>query len=268
MITKLCDYGRRSDFILDVLRRELEENNEQQVMILAHNKSLLKYLHDAIAHRNIGGGSVGYYVGGMKDADLKASETKKIIIATYAMASEGLDIPTLTTLIMATPKTDVCQSVGRILRTKHSSPLVIDIIDYHDIFRNQWMKRQAYYAKQGYHIMYTNNVKYFKNEWKTRDRDARDALTITASAASAASAAPIVTSTAPIKRQHMQTPFQRCGGGGSQSNQSNQSNYKIPAHNLVPTTTTTPKPANTINPFALLMGGANKKPPGKCMIEL
>ena len=169
MITKLCNYGRRSDFILDVLRRELEQNESQQVMILAHNKSLLSYLHDAIQHRNIGGGSVGFYVGGMKEADLKASESKKIIIATYAMASEGLDIPTLTTLLMATPKTDVCQSVGRILRTKHTSPLVIDIIDYHDIFRNQWMKRQAYYAKQGYHIMYTNNSKYFKDEWKTRD---------------------------------------------------------------------------------------------------
>ena len=169
MITKLCNYGRRSDFILDVLRRELEQNDSQQVMILAHNKSLLTYLHDAIQHRNIGGGSVGFYVGGMKEADLKASESKKIIIATYAMASEGLDIPTLTTLLMATPKTDVCQSVGRILRTKHTSPLVIDIIDYHDIFRNQWMKRQAYYAKQGYHIMYTNNSKYFKDEWKMRD---------------------------------------------------------------------------------------------------
>ena len=169
MISKLCNYGRRSDFILDVLRRELEQNESQQVMILAHNKSLLTYLHDAIQHRKIGGGSVGFYVGGMKEADLKASESKKIIIATYAMASEGLDIPTLTTLLMATPKTDVCQSVGRILRTKHTSPLVIDIIDYHDIFRNQWMKRQAYYAKQGYHIMYTNNSKYFKDEWKTRD---------------------------------------------------------------------------------------------------
>jgi superfamily II DNA or RNA helicase len=171
MISKLCDRSSRSDFILDVLARELEINSEQQVMILAHNKSLLTYLHDAVKHRGIGGGSVGYYVGGMKEVDLKASESKKIIIATYAMASEGLDIPTLTTLLMATPKTDVCQSVGRILRTKHSSPLVIDIIDYHDIFRNQWMKRQAYYFKQGYHIKYTNNAKYFRDIWKTRDDD-------------------------------------------------------------------------------------------------
>ena len=32
------------------------------------------------------------------------------------MAEEGLDIKTLTTLIMATPKSDVTQAVGRILR--------------------------------------------------------------------------------------------------------------------------------------------------------
>ena len=65
--------------------------------------------------------------------DLLGRMTKKIIIGTYAMASEGLDIKTLTTLLMATPKTDVCQSVGRILRSKHKTPLVIDIIDKDNI---------------------------------------------------------------------------------------------------------------------------------------
>jgi hypothetical protein len=34
------------------------------------------------------------------------------------------------------------------------------------------MKRQAYYFKQGYHIKYTNNAKYFRDIWKTRDDDA------------------------------------------------------------------------------------------------
>ena len=78
----------------------------------------------------------------MKEVDLKESENKKIIIATYAMASEGLDIKSLTTLLMASPKTDVCQSVGRILRTKHTQPLVIDIIDSHEIF-NKTMAKEA-----------------------------------------------------------------------------------------------------------------------------
>jgi superfamily II DNA or RNA helicase len=165
MISKLCSYNHRSEFILKVLETELRNNNEQQIMILAHNKSLITYLHQSIEHRNIA--TVGYYIGGMKEADLKISEGKKVIIATYAMASEGLDIKTLTTLIMASPKTDVCQSIGRILRTKHTSPLVVDIIDKHDIFENQWHKRRQYYMKQKYNIISTDNTSYFKNAWTT-----------------------------------------------------------------------------------------------------
>jgi superfamily II DNA or RNA helicase len=187
MISKLCNYNRRSEFILRTIAAELELNPAQQIMILAHNKTLLTYLHDAITARKIGEkavldagtqaqgitGLVGYYVGGMKEAALKESEKKKIIIATYAMASEGLDIKTLTTLILASPKTDVCQSVGRILRQKHSSPLVIDIIDGHDIFMSQWYKRRKYYKSQDYKILVCDNTEYdtqgFKNDlakWK------------------------------------------------------------------------------------------------------
>ena len=166
MISKLCSYSHRSEFILRVLVSELEMNPEQQFMILAHNKSLITYLHDAIAHRNIAGGSVGYYIGGMKEAALKQSEEKKVIIATYAMASEGLDIKTLTSLILASPKTDVCQSVGRILRQKHSSPLVVDIIDEHDIFMSQWYKRRKYYKSQNYKILVCDNHEYIDGHCK------------------------------------------------------------------------------------------------------
>jgi superfamily II DNA or RNA helicase len=162
MISKLCSYNRRSEFILEVVIKELQHNNDQQIMILAHNKSLLQYLFKAIEHKKIA--TVGYYLGGMKDADLKKSESMKIIIATYAMASEGLDIKTLTTLVMATPKTDVCQSVGRILRVKHTTPVVIDIIDAHDLFINQWQKRKAYYKKQNYKIIVTENRLYESDE--------------------------------------------------------------------------------------------------------
>jgi superfamily II DNA or RNA helicase len=166
MISKVCNYNRRSEFILDVLQNELKTNPDQQVMILAHNRSLLEYFHDAIEHRKIA--TVGYYVGGMKEAALKLSESKKVIIATYAMASEGLDIKTLTTLIMASPKTDVCQSVGRILRVKHASPLVIDIIDPQHVFRSQWLKRQTYYIKQRYRIVMTDTEGYYKNAWTVK----------------------------------------------------------------------------------------------------
>jgi len=161
MISKLCTYNRRSEFILEVLQRELAEKPGQQVMILAHNKNLLVYLHNAITHRNIA--SAGFYVGGMKKDALKETEGKTVVIATYAMAAEALDIKTLTTLILATPRTDVIQAVGRILRVKHDRPLVVDIVDSHNMFKNQWMKRKKFYEKSKYHIMYTNSNLYTKN---------------------------------------------------------------------------------------------------------
>lgn len=163
MISKLCEYTRRSDFIIKVLIKELEEKEDQQIMVLGQNKNLLIYIHNAIEEQKIA--SVGYYVGGMKEAALKISETKKIIVATYAMASEGLDIKSLSTLFLVSPRSDVVQSVGRILRIKHERPLVIDLIDPHNNFINQWNKRRTFYKKNKYKILITDNKEYFNNNW-------------------------------------------------------------------------------------------------------
>ena len=51
--------------------------------------------------------SAGLYIGGMKPEELKESEQADVIFATYSLAHEGLDIPTLDTLIMASPKSDI-----------------------------------------------------------------------------------------------------------------------------------------------------------------
>ena len=165
MISKLCTFNHRSEFILRLVKRELVIKPEQQIMILAHNRNLLTYLYKAIEDRGIA--SVGYYLGGMKEKDLKQTESRKVIIATYAMAAEALDIKSLTTLILATPRTDVVQAVGRILRVKHERPLVVDIIDTHDVFQRQWEKRRKFYAKSKYTIIHTNSNLYESDEWTT-----------------------------------------------------------------------------------------------------
>jgi superfamily II DNA or RNA helicase len=165
MIKQLCSFEPRSDFILKLLKDVLLENSEQQIMILGHNKNLLNYLYDNIEKQNIC--SVGYYIGGMKEKDLKISESKKVIIATYQMAAEGLDIKSLTSLFMVTPKTDVCQAVGRILRKKGGKHLIVDIVDIHGIFQRQWAKRRTYYKKQKYTIQEIELNNYSENKWIT-----------------------------------------------------------------------------------------------------
>jgi superfamily II DNA or RNA helicase len=167
MLKKLCEFEPRRQFIVSIIRKVIDEAKtngiERHIMVIAHNKSILTYLHNTIRDMNIA--TVGYYIGGMKEKDLKITETKQIIIATYAMAEEALDIKTLNTLIMTTPKTDVTQTVGRILRIVGNNPLVVDIIDSHYTFKNQWKKRRAFYNKCKYTIKYmTNEMIVDRNE--------------------------------------------------------------------------------------------------------
>lgn len=75
--------------------------------------------------------SLDKYVGGMVKERREEAARANSIFGTYAIASEGLDIPALDTLVMATPRTNVEQSVGRILRvwTGKAKPYVVDIVD-------------------------------------------------------------------------------------------------------------------------------------------
>jgi len=128
---------------------------------------VLTYIHDAIEERKIA--TVGYYIGGMKESALKTTELKQVVIATYAMAAEALDIKTLCTLIMVTPKTDIEQSVGRILRSDHEQPIVVDIVDSHEPFVKQWAKRKTFYKRENYKIEKALSSKYngLETEWET-----------------------------------------------------------------------------------------------------
>ena len=137
-------------------------------IVMSHNLNILEYMYNRFICKNYA--SVGYYVGGMSEEELKKSEKKQIIFASYSMCSEGLDIPTLNAEFLISPKTDVIQIVGRILRAKHAfaNPIIYDFIDNHDVFRKQWLKRKAYYKKQNYKIHEMNNYEYLANNkvWK------------------------------------------------------------------------------------------------------
>ena len=158
MVNKVSNLNLRSDFIIYVLESELFINPNQQFIVLAQTKCLLNYLYKALIHKNFA--SVGFYIGGMKESELKKSESKNIILATFSMAAEALDIKSLTSLLLASPKSDIVQAVGRILREKHSNPLVIDIIDGHEVFQNQFKKRRAFYNQKNYRIFRTSNKNY------------------------------------------------------------------------------------------------------------
>lgn len=68
--------------------------------------------------------------------------------------SEGLDLPGLNTEILATPVSDVEQSIGRILRKfhEHINPIVIDLVDACGNFSKQAALRAKFYKEEDYEI--------------------------------------------------------------------------------------------------------------------
>jgi superfamily II DNA or RNA helicase len=70
------------------------------------------------------------------------------------MCKEGFDVATLNTLVMATPRPDIDQIVGRILRTEKATrkidPLIIDVVD--PAFRRQFQQRNMLYRQRSYEV--------------------------------------------------------------------------------------------------------------------
>jgi superfamily II DNA or RNA helicase len=154
MINNICDYSPRTDYIINTLQQVLIKEPERKVIILSDRRNHLEILHKKLTDIKI---DSAFYVGGMKQEDLKASEEKQVILATYHIASEGFDCPGLDTLILSSPKSDVIQCVGRIQRTpqhmrKHK-PLVLDIVDNFSIFIAQAKKRYKYYKSCKYDLI-------------------------------------------------------------------------------------------------------------------
>tara|TARA_B110000495_G_C22487765_1_gene300673 strand:+ start:28 stop:438 length:411 start_codon:yes stop_codon:yes gene_type:complete len=106
--------------------------------------------------------SRGFYVGGMKPEDLRESQEKDILLATFSMAAEGMDIPKLDTVILASPKSDVEQSVGRIFRKKacdrNIHPLIIDLQDNFSMFKKQCDKRLKLYKQMNFTIFHNDET--------------------------------------------------------------------------------------------------------------
>ncbi len=156
MINNLSESEERFMFIIDLVKEEF--NKGRKILILSDRRGYLdntkKWLNE-----NLQKSCAGLYVGGMKPNELRDSQEKDIILGTFSMASEGMDIPKLNTIVLASPKSDVVQSVGRILREKADvrkfHPLVIDIKDIHPnmiLFSKQCDKRVTYYKKSNHDI--------------------------------------------------------------------------------------------------------------------
>jgi superfamily II DNA or RNA helicase len=128
----------------------------RKVVIFSTLHEHLKSIHRLCAKEfKISGKDMGFYVGATTKAEKEHREKEKlkpILLTTYTMCSEGTDIDWLDTCILAMPRSNVEQPVGRIRRivAGKKQPVVMDIVDSDSpILSNYATAREKWYTSIG-----------------------------------------------------------------------------------------------------------------------
>ncbi len=156
LINYLCDDWNRNDLI----RGSIVDEHDKSCLILSdrleHLETLMGMLPEWLRPNAV------MISGKMTSKKGKAEREqaledmrkgkKKYLFATYSLAKEGLDIPCLERLFLATPQKDyavITQSIGRIARTYDgkADPIVYDFVDDIGYLVKSYKKRCTTYKK-------------------------------------------------------------------------------------------------------------------------
>jgi superfamily II DNA or RNA helicase len=156
-INYIVEIEDRNNYIIDILLKVLD-NPLRKILILSDRINHLKNLKLILDSKNKC--ISDFYIGGMKQKDLNIAENATVIFASYSMASEALDIPDLNTLFLTTPRSEIEQAIGRIIRKINPdiNPTIYDFVDQLNSFINQGYVRRRFYKKREFNInIFSNN---------------------------------------------------------------------------------------------------------------
>jgi superfamily II DNA or RNA helicase len=156
LLTQIVDCEERNQWISEKIL-ELANDPVRRILVLGERIKQLERIEQMLLEANPSL-AIGYYIGGMKETKREADgRDAKVLLASYAMASEAMNIKSLNTVVLASPRKKVEQSVGRILRERpherKATPLILDIVDSHGVYQGQWRKRRVFYKSCGYKIL-------------------------------------------------------------------------------------------------------------------
>jgi superfamily II DNA or RNA helicase len=157
---KLINYLCESDERNDVIHHCIVSESDRSCLILSDRLEHLETLMSTLPLRMrpyavmISGKMTSKKGKAEREQALEDMRTgkKKYLFATYSLAKEGLDIPCLERLFMATPQKDyavITQSIGRIARTYEgkADPICYDFVDDIGYLVKSYKKRCATYKK-------------------------------------------------------------------------------------------------------------------------
>lgn len=158
-VTDMLRLDTYNHAILAALADIFTAEPERRVLVLTDRKEHIALLDTMLrAHESLCSLRVGAIHGNVKegemDAILHAETPMQILLATYGIAGEGFDCPGLNCVMLASPRRDVRQAVGRILGERVTSlrPLIVDIRNTMGLFYNQGRERIRWYHESGFEV--------------------------------------------------------------------------------------------------------------------
>jgi len=170
MFTRFAEDLSRNAVILKLIRKRLTDSPKSTILVLLKRREHCKFLRDFLLGRNI---SSEVILGGVttkkgqKAEELVLEQTAKGVIKVLigtSIADEGLDIPSLDTLILGAPtswKGVTAQRIGRVIRSCDGKeiPVVYDLVDADipDILTSWWC-RLRFYRGENFEVDYSEYV--------------------------------------------------------------------------------------------------------------
>ncbi len=152
LISDLATNSDRNKQVLDIINKL-----DSYTIVISERTSQLEYLHKKVPS--------SIYINGKTPKKKREQEIEefrqgkhKVLFATYSLVAEGLDIPILENLVMASPVKDerlVIQAIGRCQRPSGDKKIanVYDLVDDVSILDKFTRKRKSVYKKEGWEII-------------------------------------------------------------------------------------------------------------------
>jgi len=151
----LMKHSGRNDLIARFLKRCWE--NGRNPIFFSDLKEHLTTVMATCRNYGIPSKDMGMYVGGLSKKDAEEAKNRKLVFSTYSYCSEGTNIPRLDACILGTPRSDVVQIIGRILRELEGklNPVVLDLRDNGSLVFDAYLNsRMKFYKSIGAPITY------------------------------------------------------------------------------------------------------------------
>ncbi|MGL4398236.1 MAG: DEAD/DEAH box helicase [Luteolibacter sp.] len=147
----------RTRLIAEDIVRAMEATPRRNPIVMSQSLGLLKliasYVEEMREKKDLHF-TQGFYIGGLKPAARQAASEAGVVYATIQLAKEGIDIPRLDTLFLASAVADPEQIIGRICRRHNENEAAV--IDYVDSlvpeFRQSYLRRVVLYKRLGWEM--------------------------------------------------------------------------------------------------------------------